>query len=284
MQLFALDHEGKIIFAKNAQKQQSYFCPECKGFVRVRGGIHRQIHFYHLEVSRDCRQSGKSLEHLNVQMYFLKYLPKNECFLEKRFPEINRIADVVWDPQQLIFEVQCSPISHEEVLGRNKDYQKLGYEVVWILHDQRFNQNRPSAAEYFLHGLPHFFTNINEKGEGEIYDQLSFFKGGFRIKISKFYTVDIRRPQNVLSVNSIKKIGIDLVRYRMLKKNLYFSGDVVDSYFNKNLEDIEFLQKSQIQENVSLCSQIRNALKKHLKHIKNFYHLIFQLILERACK
>ena len=47
MQLHALDKE-QLVLAQNAEKHKNYQCPECLNKVRVRGGPHRQIHFYHL--------------------------------------------------------------------------------------------------------------------------------------------------------------------------------------------------------------------------------------------
>ena len=49
-----------------------------------------------------------------------------------------------------MFEIQCSPITAREIEERNSDYQSLGYQVIWILHDSLYNKGRLTAAEYFL--------------------------------------------------------------------------------------------------------------------------------------
>lgn len=194
MQLFALDSEKKLVFAEHAAKQQNYFCVECETIVRVRSGPHRQTHYYHLAPSPDCRQNGKSMAHLQTQLFLFDLFPENDVQLEMRFPEINRIADVVWLPHKLIFEVQCSPITAAEVLERNRDYKSLGYTVVWLFHDSRFNQWRMSAAEQAVRNAPHYFTNINAEGEGFIYDQFDVEHQGIRKHKSHKLCVGIHEP------------------------------------------------------------------------------------------
>ena len=95
MHLYALDEKENLISVHETDKKTNYFCPECRSIVRCRGGFLRQIHFYHLEPNRSCRQSGKSLVHLQIQYYLQRVLSESE--LEKRFSSIDRIADVAWE-------------------------------------------------------------------------------------------------------------------------------------------------------------------------------------------
>ena len=178
MQLYALDSSKKYISAEDSRKQTDYFCPECESILRVRSGIHRRKHFYHLHKSSTCRQNSKSAQHLHVQMHLQKLFGDSDCQLEVRFPHIKRIADVVYFPQKLIFEVQCSPISAQEVRERNTDYAKEGYLTIWILHDRCFKKKRYSGAELFLITSPHYYTNIDENGDGFFYDVFSIFDKG----------------------------------------------------------------------------------------------------------
>lgn len=294
MQLYAFDGNDRLISAKDALKQIDYFCPECRGLVHLRGGFHRQNHFYHLEAVHACRQSGKSLEHINVQLFFLKVLPQGDCVLEQHFTGINRIADVVWTSRQLVFEIQCSSISHSEVLARNRDYERLGYEVVWILHDRRFNQKRLTAAEYFLHGLPHYFTNISERGEGHIYDQFSLLEGGLRLHPSKAFPVDVSAPKHyVASSAGGAELTFELVKLRLQNKALYFTRDLVDHYLNLNAEaEAEGCIQAALrieENNRKLLPVHSNAVFAGLKrafwsYVVRPYRLLFQLLLERACK
>lgn len=158
-----------LIAAVNAKRSTNYFCTECRKILRIRGGLYKRLHFYHLDPSPSCRLNGKSATHLAVQCHIQKLFSPLDLQLEKKFDAIDRIADCYLPSQNLIFEIQCSPISAEEVKRRNRDYAKLKLKVVWVLHDRRFHRFRLTAAEYFLRSWPHYYTNMNEKGQGIIY-------------------------------------------------------------------------------------------------------------------
>jgi competence protein CoiA len=198
MQLYALDNHRPIL-AHHAKKGVLYRCPECLNFLQLRGGPHRQIHFYHLKSHRLCRQHQKSLTHLQVQWTIQSLLPQEEATLEHSFPPIGRIADICWENRNMIFEVQCSPISLEEAKNRCKDYKRIGLTPIWILHDRRyFNKKRMSAAESYLRKEELcFFTNIDEKGRGVIYDQQEFCQRGLRLFRGVKAKVDLYAPMKI---------------------------------------------------------------------------------------
>lgn len=194
MQFYALE-DHRPILAKEAIRQKNYRCPECLGIVRLRGGEQRQNHFYHLHRSPSCRQSQKSLPHLQTQLFVQSQF--SGAVLEKSFTQIGRIGDVCWEEGKLIFEIQCSPISLQEVRERNRDYEKLGYRVVWLLHDRRFNRFRVSPAEKFLRGQTTFFANIDAAGRGIIYDQQELFRGLRRVRRGPKLRIDVTQPLHV---------------------------------------------------------------------------------------
>lgn len=99
MQLYALDDQS-LTLATKAEKHKNYQCPECLAKIRLRGGPHRQFHFYHLHAARHCRQQKKSLKHLQAQLILKSLLPPDEAILEKSFPSIGRIADVCWEKKK----------------------------------------------------------------------------------------------------------------------------------------------------------------------------------------
>jgi competence protein CoiA len=291
MQHYAFDSLGKLIFAKSAERQKDYFCPECQGVVRLRGGLHRQDHFYHLELTPGCRQNGKSAEHLNIQLYFLNVLPEGECFLEYRFPTIRRIADVVWLPNKLIFEIQCSPISAEEILERNRDYLGVGFQVIWIFHDQRFNQTRVSGAEAVLYELPHYFTNIDAEGKGMIYDQFALTMKGWRYSRLPALPLDLSRINRGMEHSFASCLNV--VERRLKKFSFYFSGDLVDLAINGPfhadmygyLEAAMHAEKT-IKERLNVKQETRLGKLERLfsYYMLRPYRLLLQLLLERACK
>lgn len=169
MQLYALENDH-FVLAAYAKPHQNYKCPECGGILRRRAGFHYQPHFFHTHSKSSCSQNKKSLEHLQTQIFFKKHLPKDEVFLEKRFSEISRIADVVWENKKIVFEIQCSNITIEELKSRNESYASIGYRVIWILHDKIFARAKKSFIEYFLQkNNIYCFTNMKKDGAGYLY-------------------------------------------------------------------------------------------------------------------
>ncbi|NGX41830.1 MAG: hypothetical protein K940chlam7_00104 [Chlamydiae bacterium] len=289
MQLFALDTKKQLVSANHAQKQNDYLCTECGSIVRLRGGEHRQKHFYHLKPDRQCRQSQKSLNHIQVQKYLQKILPTGECSLEQRFPEIQRIADVVWEPKKIIFEVQCSGITAEEIRSRNKDYLSVGYNVIWILHDNRFNKWKVTAAERFLKGSPHYFTNIDPKGRGFVYDQVDTIGEGVRKPVKLRCRVNLSLPKALEDRESVSTKEIpNLLEKRLELWPIFFGDDVMDRWIQSDQKTVTALQEiyhaerilSQHQQ-LPLAAKVKRFLYRYFVRP---YLLLFQIFLEKACR
>lgn len=289
MQLYALNEQKRITSAGQASKHKDYLCLECHHRVRVRGGLHRQNHFYHLEPNRHCRLDGKGMTHLQIQHFLFQLFPTGECELEYRMPEIKRIADVVWFPHKIVFEIQCSPISAKEVQQRNTDYKKLGWDVVWILHDRRYNRKRITAAEQLLRSSTHYFTNINRDGEGIIYDQFDIIQKGLRLHQMESLPVQLNSIKKTHSQVPLGKLR--LINYRLYVWSFSFKGDLID--LNGRNEESSYLQTALTIENrfnESPPSVKEEKIGKEL--FKNFlyryvirpYSLFFQIILERFCR
>lgn len=283
MQLYALDQNLNVIHAKNAKKHFDYQCLECKSFVRLRGGIHRQNHFYHIFQTSSCKQSGKSMEHLQVQLFLQKELDCQDLHLEKRFNEIGRIADVVSFSKKLVFEVQCSPISLEEVKSRNLDYQKLGLSVIWILHEKNFNQSKVSAVEDFLQSTHHYFTNMDANGLGVIYDQFDLFDKGKRIFSSKPFIIDVKHFfQNDFHVKN-QLLPSPLLQ-KISSQPSFFKGDLVDYCKSEHFSENTFIQALTILESrkpkkLTIPQFILHLLKSY---IMRPYRIFLNILLEKA--
>ncbi|MBI3236498.1 MAG: hypothetical protein HYZ48_02145 [Chlamydiales bacterium] len=227
MQLFAFDRDQNLLLATLADKKSRYLCPECSKELKVRAGPHRRAHYYHLRGSSYCRQHQKSLEHIQTQLFFLKNLPEGECFLEYRFPAINRIADVFWKGAKIVFEIQCSPISQQEVEDRTSDYAQEGLDTIWILHDKRFDKKFLSLAEKHLRNHPCYYTNIDKKGIGKIYDQSEVLDGAFRRYKSAPFPIQIDKPQKIsLPIAS----HLQQIQTRAKPGKWFFTGDLLDHF------------------------------------------------------
>lgn len=285
MQLYALDSKGSLISARSAHRQADYHCLECRQVVRLRGGPHRQRHFYHADPTPFCRQSQKGEVHLQLQLFFLRQLPAGDCHLEYRFPEINRIADVAWASERVVFEIQCSPISAEEVDERNRDYHNAGWQVVWILHDNRYNQQRLSAAELLLRSTPHYFSNMDKEGSGMIYDQFDITHRGLRLARLPPLPIDILKKTGVANPKNLP-YPLRVLRDRRASWPFSFSGDLTSrsvdsahaSYFNQALAI----------EKLYLPSDAFTGKRSYIRRMKHgvarFYRVFFRFMLERMCR
>lgn len=292
MQLYALNAQQHCVAANRAIKQKDYFCPECQSIVHVRGGIYRQNHFYHVETSRQCRQNGKSLEHLQLQLRILDLLPPGECFVEHRFPSMGRIADVFWLPQKIVFEIQCSPMSALEVMQRTQDYTAMGFTVVWILHDSRYNRYRLSAMELYLQQQPHYFSNIDAAGKGIIYDQFAIIQAGSRLQKLKRRPIDVTRPKRCDAAPKLISALIP-VQKKLAHSNLYFANDVATCCLDQPMSEEQqnyAKEASQLEQrlakevNLNSATFTNQAFPMIDRWLLRPYRLLFQMLLEKACK
>jgi len=295
MQLCALNSIDELIFIHQATKHGNYRCLECDQPLGVRRGNLRQPHYYHTQPNLICRQSGKGIPHLLLQHHLRNLLPEGDSKLECRFESIGRIADVVWESRKLVYEIQYSPITVEEVQARNNDYASVGYQVIWVLHDGRYNQHRLSAVEHFLSQSPHYFTNMNEKGEGFIYDQLSITLQGIRKYKFPSIAIDLSSPQK-LHCSEVEELLHELpqiIGKRAQQWTIAFEGDYICHSLNTIRDEGKSVPET-IIKSIEQLQQYEESLstKALADYLKSFvmqwivvpYQSILRLILERACK
>lgn len=253
MQIFAYDKRRENVAAAQAKRKTNYFCPECQGIVRLRGGNHRRLHFFHFQDSADCRLGKKSELHLATQLALQKMLAPYPSFLEQPFPQVGRIADCVVPALKLNFEIQCSPITPEEVEARIRDYASCQLTTVWILHEATFNKKRVHPAEQILKKYPHYYTNINEQGQGMIYDQFFIEENNRRRARSSSFPIAVSQPIVTRSTTFRREWP------------LFFAGDIVNSVaglsevkkLNGNLPKKESLFSSEWKK---LCAYLLKKL------------------------
>lgn len=287
MQIGALDLTGSLVFAEKANRHQDYQCIECKEKVRLRRGMHRQAHYYHLQPNRVCKQHTKGMPHLMLQHFLKNILPDEEAEIECQFPSIGRIADVAWHPKRLIYEIQCSPISAQEVKERNRSYASIGYQVVWIFHDSRYNQHRLSTAEMFLMNQPHYFTDMDECGEGKIYDQLAIIAKGKRVNRSPTLSIDPTSPKrlNKQELKQCRKLP-DVLKKRAHAWPFIFLGDTIDCSLSDQEHQLSLWLKemSQTEKARALSFFLKHPIHFFKRWIAQPYQTVLKLILERACR
>lgn len=275
MQLYAHDPSQvpkRPILANEAEKGKDYLCPECKNFLRIRGGNNRQIHFFHLKTPLSCRQHQKGIIHIQLQLYLQSLLSEEETQLEAAFPSIGRIADVACLKTKKIFEIQYSPISLHEAKGRTEDYARIGFQIVWILHDRRFNKKNLSAAEEYLRQGTCYFTNMDHEGGGKIYDQFEIIQKGKRVYRASPLNVDLKcAKKNIGSSLELPK----MLQKRLEKQPLYHQGDLADHFFSGRASFLLDLEKK---------FSLKKSALSPWKKIKEGYHILIQLLLEGVAK
>lgn len=248
MQIFALE-KNELVGAFGAERGKNYFCPECGWPVRIKAGPMRSSHFFHIKRPPRCRQAQKGPIHLRLQRY-IRYLFEEEAEMEKRFDPINRIADVACTVSKKIYEIQYSPISLEEAKARCRDYESLGFQVIWILHEDRFNRRKKSPAERFLQTKTCYYTNMDKEGNGVIYDTLPNL-GKKPINLRKSYPLPVRSWPPLLSHRTLRP--------------LFHEGDFFDLALKKRLP-------------------LPKKPEKIFTKIKEGYLALLHMLLERSCK
>ena len=262
MQIFASTKNNNLITVFQAEKKENYFCLECNEILHKRSGIYQQEHFYHVKPTLNCRQNNKSIEHIQTQIFIKKLFENLSCHMEYRFNSINRIADLYIEELNLVIEIQCSFISVKEVKTRISDYGKLGLRVLWILHEKKFNKKTKTPVEIFLKNQTYYYTNINDVGQGIIFDSY-FFSKKRSIDLGCYLSFPRYLPKDYL-----------LLKRRRKNLPFYFKGDL--SFLILHEKNHELIQKIKVYRS-----------KNTLHFVNQFSMLIkdwFYLTLEKALK
>jgi competence protein CoiA len=231
MALYAFEEEQSIS-ATDAVERKNYRCIGCKSLVRVRRGLYRVPHFYHLAKSSTCRLYSKSQDHLLVQLAIQKLLPLGESTIEMPFTDIMRVADLIWERPKIAFEIQCSKLSSNEVKQRVIDYAKMGYHVVWILDDRIFNRRIIGEAEQLMRQRPSYYATLRKESEPKFYDQFEIDSGNKRLKKGQRLTIHIQRPYSVPKDEAwLKSPFPSQVLQKIETNQLYFHGDLLHKAF-----------------------------------------------------
>ena len=120
--------------------------------------------------------SLKNHLHIAIQKKIQALIP-SKIHLEHHFG--NHIADVFWEEEKIVFEIQCSPISLTKIKQRTVFYQSLGLSVIWILHEKTFNKKIISFAEqYLIKKKIVYYCNVTQLLDGIFYIQKKFSLSG----------------------------------------------------------------------------------------------------------
>ena len=178
MALYACD-EDDLIIAADAEPGKIYCCLECFG--PSKGEARQKLASPFLpseDLSRNAAFTAK---------------PKTTCSLKckskKSFrlrpfkssvPSSKSIAlpTPAGRSEKIVFEIQCSPMTDKEAEMRIRDYKSIGYDVVWLLDDKRYNKRVVRPAEEFLRRHSTYYMSIKQGWRSEYYDQFEIFQKG----------------------------------------------------------------------------------------------------------
>lgn len=225
MALYATNGE-ECVFAADADPKASFHCLECRSPVKARRGAGRMPHFYHLQKSSRCHLYSKSEDHLLLQLQVQKLFLPDLIEIERPFLSIHRIADLIWEKEKTVFEIQCSRLDLLEAQKRIVDYRKAGYEVVWLLDDRIFNKALIRPAEEFLRSQSAYFFSFERTGFSHVYDQLEIVIGKKRRKKGRPLTVELSKPQSKPNLEWPPNLPSQ-IQERIANSKRYFRGDLL---------------------------------------------------------
>ncbi len=225
MALYATNGED-CIFAADADPAASFRCLECRSPVKVRRGVSRMPHFYHLQKSSRCHLYSKSEDHLLLQLQVQKLFLPDRVEIERPFLSIHRIADLLWEKEKIVFEIQCSKLDLFEAQKRIVDYRKAGYEVVWLLDDRIFNKALIRPAEEFLRSGSAYFFSFERTGFSHFYDQLEIVIDRKRCKKGHPLRVELSKPQRKPTLEWPPSLPSQ-IQERIASSERYFRGDLL---------------------------------------------------------
>ncbi len=226
MALYALD-EARLVYAAEAKEKKIYRCAGCKSPVQVRKGPFRVPHYYHLGKSPTCRLYSKSEDHMLAQLFIQAMLPPGEAFIEYPFLEVNRVADVLWKPAKIIFEIQCSLMSPHEAQSRIHDYEKLGYKIVWILDDHLYNRKMLKPAEKLIRNSTCYYATLRKQEKPFFYDQFEMFYDTQRNFRGKRLPIALNSPQILTCIDWKPEHLPEQIVTKARIGMLYFHGDLI---------------------------------------------------------
>ncbi|MBI3508748.1 MAG: hypothetical protein HY069_03870 [Chlamydiia bacterium] len=194
MALYASDGE-QIVSAFDGNPHANYWCLECDLPVKLRRARRRLPHFYHLQLSPSCRLYSKSEDHLLLQLQLQSLFPQGEAHIERTFPDLRRISDVVWEKEKIAFEIQCSQIFPLEVTRRVEEYKSAGYQVVWLLDDRVYNKRILRPAETLMRQQVGYFISFHRHQPSLFYDQFEVLSERRRHLKGRPLAIQLLRPR-----------------------------------------------------------------------------------------
>jgi len=189
------------------RRRRGFFCMQCQKPVVFKNGTRKRAHFSH-EKEGVSISNPESAAHILVKHSLARWLEEQQVMVEveKRFPQIDRIADVYFEYQNLqyVLEIQKSPMSDAEFNQRVNDYQSINATVLWIFlgnvseKDSRFRLP-PVMLGREIPRLFHFCVRTAK---------LQIFKAPVFLTTREIYANPIRGKLTEFSVESLLEVEV----------------------------------------------------------------------------
>ncbi|MDN4523651.1 competence protein CoiA [Fictibacillus fluitans] len=124
---------------REMQRNNGFYCPECRSRMQIKAGTMKIWHFSHLPGASECSLlKGESMYHLLGKKLLYEQASRRfpNVQLEPFFPDISQRPDL-FIPANSPVEFQCSTISSALFMERTKGYISMGMSPKWILGRKR---------------------------------------------------------------------------------------------------------------------------------------------------
>ena len=121
-----------LVHANNAKKGHNYLCPFCHHLVIINRSNSGYRYFSHYRHVFNC--GGESSEHLMGKIQIVRFLGVRlyNIKIEKYLSPIHQWPDILVN-NLMVIEFQCSPISNDALIARNRGYHRMNLKFWWIL-------------------------------------------------------------------------------------------------------------------------------------------------------
>lgn len=120
------------------QRNDQFFCPQCKSELRLKAGQIVIPHFAHIN-NKDCLTSfseGETADHLSGKLQLYNFFKDKGCLVELEAPiqSISQRPDLLikLPGKKIAVEFQCSTIPIDVLVQRTGGYENINIEPLWI--------------------------------------------------------------------------------------------------------------------------------------------------------
>jgi len=255
--IYALDDQNERINASKAVKEKNYLCPNLKCENRkliLKKGQIRIPHFAH-KSKKDCSSEPESEAHISCKLYFQSLLELDNRFVEYYGIEGVR-PDVLYD--QFALEIQCSPITVNEVKRRNKIYEKNGFVAIWIFLEDSFTSIKKTIVP-------------QEKSERDKKLERHGIRPETPIESEPVYHINYRVKKPVLkgSFHDIGRRNYKFFTFKYENEDIHVNFNDYTGYFNEVTKENEIIINTK-QDFDSILEEILilNKNKKEFHDLK----------------